>query len=188
MNDGAICQNRPTSKRCNVPPTKISTLMGWYINGRVLRMCNRRTARSAGSTDPTENKFHSSMFRERKVTSWATPDGCRDAVLPLLAWCIPHAEYNMNESLSVDCAMLRFCKSPSYSDLLTRTMRQSCRDTQMTDGDLPKPSEAQTLLCTFYRSLYPCGMIHEREHCAWATVELCRLHSAYRVHILQFDV
>ena len=52
------------------------------------------------STAPTEYIFYSSIFsRERKVNSWATPDSCRGAVLPLLDWFIPHTECNVNETL-----------------------------------------------------------------------------------------
>ena len=36
----------------------------------------------------------------------------------------------------------------------------------MTEGDLPNPNTVQTLLCSFYKGPYTCGMIHERQSAA----------------------
>ena len=69
------------------------------------------TAGSTGSTAPTEYIFYRSIFREPKLNSKAMPDGCRDAMLSLLAWFIPHAQCNVNESVYSDCTKLRFGKS-----------------------------------------------------------------------------
>ena len=79
------------------------------------------TARSAGSTAPTELIVYSSMFWERKVNTLVTPDRFRGAVLTLLAWFIPHAECNVSEPLYPDCTQSGLANlrsiGPNYNDL-----------------------------------------------------------------------
>ena len=86
----------------------------------------------AGLTAPTENIFPSSMFRDRKVNSQETPDSCIDAVLPLLAWFIPHAQCNVNESLYPDCTTLSFGKSWIHRFELLRRQLAVCGDRRPT--------------------------------------------------------
>ena len=76
-------------------------------------------ASSADSTFPTEHIFYSSICRDRKVTSKATPDSCRGTMLCLVAGFVPHAECNVNESVYPDWTTLRFGKSwVNHSELL----------------------------------------------------------------------
>ena len=104
------CQTRSKSKHCSVPPTKVSSLVGWYTKDSILRMCNRQNRYLCRFDGSRGHKFYSSMFIERKITSKAMPDSCRDAVPPLRAWFIPHAECNVNGSPHPDWITLGFGK------------------------------------------------------------------------------
>ena len=170
-----------------------------------------------------------------------------DAVLPLLAWFIPHAEWKMNEPLYPDCAkvwqilgpslrptliflpkrwdclefprvaslfpspvqrpfrcddicvttttnkilfhslhsttpglkngkrfvqvireedmswLMGYLSSMFKSSLDNRRMKQNVYFNISVHGDLPNPNIIQTLLCTFSRSPYTCGVIHGRQ-------------------------
>ena len=89
---------------------EVRRLVGCYLKSRVLRTCNRLNRRICRLDGASKRQLYDAMFRKRNVTSWPTPHGCTGAVLPLLALFIPHAEWEVNESLFPDCATLRFGK------------------------------------------------------------------------------
>ena len=95
-------------KRCSVPSTEVSTLVGRYVKDRVLPTCHSRNRWVCRFDGGNREHMMYGLIRKRNVASWATTDGC---VEHLLALFIPHGERKVNESIYPDCATLRFGKS-----------------------------------------------------------------------------
>ena len=86
------------------------------INEALLCLCNRRKWPQQARRRSRRGYY---TVRSVETAMWflhATTDGSTDAVLPLIPRCIPHAEWNVNETSYPNCTTIEFGKSfPSFA-------------------------------------------------------------------------
>ena len=62
----------------------------------------------AHSRASTQVLFTVGFVETAMCCPWTTSNGCIGAILPLLGWFIPHAEWNVTETPYPNCALIRF--------------------------------------------------------------------------------